>query len=62
MQDMPAREQLGDLTSILISTISSSIRLGQSSIVGTIMYSEVRTWHGLCGNGKRIAGAFAKVS
>ena len=61
MQDMPAREQLGDMTSILIITISSSLRLDQS-LVGTVKYSEVRTWLGLCGNGKRIAGAFAKVS
>lgn len=67
MQNMTTGEQLGDLTSILIAILPAS--LDQSSIVGSVLVprrrlftSKVRSWHGLWGDGKRIAGAFAKVS
>jgi hypothetical protein len=60
VQDMPAREQLGDLTRILI-TIANIVRLDQ--IIGIILPFEIRSWHEFWGDGTRIAaGAFAKVS
>lgn len=61
MQDMPAREQLGDLTRILIA-IPSTVCLDHS-IIGIVRLIEIKSWRGFCGDGKRIAaGAFAKVS
>lgn len=60
VQDMPAREQLGDQTRILI-TIANIVCLDH--IVGIVLPFEIRSWHGFWGDSTRIAaGAFAKVS
>lgn len=58
MQNMPTREKLSDLTRVL-TAIHAFCPEGVRRLA---FCPKVKSWRGLGGDGKRIAGAFAKVS